>query len=241
MKFYEVLNNYYDEIFPFSNDTYQFIKDTAQDGKNILETGSATGKYINALKNEGYKAVGLEHEKIFMNYSYSLIIGDMHFYPLKRESFETVFCIGNTLAHAKNSTEVHKILYNSFSLLKPGGTLIIQTVNYDRIFANNLKELPAIETKNLIFERYYEYNDDKKIYFNGVLTDKQINKTYSAVVELTPVFFDDYIKASGQIGASFVNFNGDFRYGKLQKYESFMTVASFTKPGKLQQIDSPSR
>jgi len=241
MRFYEVLNNYYDEIFPFDEDIYHYIKNSSSNAKNILEVGSATGKYIKSLENDGFNAVGLEYDRIFMSYPYNIIIGDMHFLPFKPSMFGTVVCIGNTLAHAKNSTEVQKILYQSFSLLSPGGSLIVQTVNYDRIFAHNIKELPLIETESLRFERYYEYNNEKTLFFNATLTDKKTNEKYSSTITLTPVFFDDYIKAASRVGASFVNFNGDFRYSKLSKYESFMTIAVFTKPGKSQQIDSPFR
>ncbi|TYB33191.1 MAG: class I SAM-dependent methyltransferase [Flexistipes sinusarabici] len=230
MEFYEMLNNYYDEIFPFSESTYSFIKDQSPENAHLLEIGSATGKYIKTFQTDGFKATGLEYSKIFMNDPYEMVIGDMHKLPFKKESFETVFCIGNTLAHSVDRNEVHKVLYSAFSLLKPKGSLVVQTVNYDRICANGIKELDPIETPNVKFERYYEYADDERVLFKGVLTDKKNNKKQSSEVNLVPVFYEDFIKASSRTGSSFVCFNGDFDYGKFYKNESFMTVATFTKP-----------
>lgn len=230
MKFYEMLNKYYDEIFPFSKSTYDYIKDLSPENANVLEVGSATGKYVNALNKKDFDALGLEYSKIFMEHPYEKVMGDMHNLPFKKEKFDTVFCIGNTLAHSVSRNEVHKVLYSAYSLLKPKGNLVVQTVNYDRICANNIKELGTIETSNVKFERYYEYSYDEQVVFKGIITDKKTNEKQSSEVDLVPVFYEDFIKASSRTGSSFVRFNGDFDYGKFHKNESFMTVVTFTKP-----------
>lgn len=230
MQFYNLLSRYYDEIFPFSKSVYKFIENSTQKNNNILEIGSATGKYINEFNNNNFNAVGLEYNSIFMNYPHNLIIGDMHSLPFKKENFHRIFCIGNTLAHARDKKHLIKILKDSFSLLVSKGSMIIQTVNYDRIYAHNITSLPEIETENIVFRRYYEYNSEESLLFRGELTEKSVNKTYESSVNLVPVFFEDFIKASGNIGASLVNFNGSFEYDKLEKYSSFATIATFTKP-----------
>jgi hypothetical protein len=90
----------------------------------------------------------------------------------------------------------------------------------------------VIETNQLKFERFYEYDDPEKIKFTGVLTDKQSGEVCKSSIDLTPLTFPEIQFLSGRIGAKFVRFSGNFEGDKFFRNESFMMIAAFTKPDK---------
>jgi SAM-dependent methyltransferase len=50
------------------------------------------------------------------------------------------------------------VLSAAFNVLKPGGTLAIQILNYDFILESSMTRLPLIENETIRFERYYEFS-----------------------------------------------------------------------------------
>ncbi len=71
--------------------------------------------------------------------------------------FNRIICIGNTLVHLGDIKGVTTFLSDCRNLLKPGGELILQIVNYDRIQKYHQTSLPQISLpdRKLILERSY--------------------------------------------------------------------------------------
>jgi SAM-dependent methyltransferase len=78
--------------------------------------------------------------------------------------FDMAFCIGNSLVHLQSDEQIYTLLADCRSLFKPGGRLILQIINYDRILAEGVTSLPALreESAGLEFVRNYELNPDRK-------------------------------------------------------------------------------
>lgn len=224
--FYKMLSKYYDKLFPFDEDTYNFLKSFTKKGDKILDIGSATGSYIKQFEKEGYDVTGLEFSKDFIR-DYNLLIGDMHNLPFKSGSFDFIYCIGNTLAHAKSRGDFSKIVTSSLELLKPKGVFLFQILNYDRILDNEIKRLPDIVVEDIIFERYYEYENQSKIEFKGVL--KHSDTQYKSKTTLIPITLEEIKWVAGKSKVNFVQFFGDFSGKKFFKPESFMLISVFHK------------
>ncbi|PMP72900.1 MAG: hypothetical protein C0187_00770 [Calditerrivibrio nitroreducens] len=224
--FYKILSEYYDEIFPFEEDTYNFLKLFTSNSDKVLDIGSATGSYVKRFNNDGIQAYGVELSLDF-NKDYSLIISDMHHLPFRPESFDFIFSIGNTLAHAKSRSDFANIIDYVMKLLKPKGKFLFQILNYDRILDNNINRLPDITNGNVTFERYYSYENPSKIEFIGVI--KNGTQTFESKTTLIPITFEEVKWVAGKVKTNFVQFFGDFKGKKYFKPDSFMLIAVFNK------------
>jgi len=168
MEFYRMLSEYYTEIFPLSEAAVEMAEEQTPIGGRILDVGAAKGELVRRLVSDGYDAVGLEYVPELIGYPERTIEGDMHKLPFEDESFDTVVCMGNTLVH---SITPDSVLREFSRVLRKGGRLLLQILNYDRILIKRPESLPVINAGNIKFERRYEYNDNY-ISFKGKLISK---------------------------------------------------------------------
>ncbi|MCX8084818.1 MAG: class I SAM-dependent methyltransferase [Calditerrivibrio sp.] len=228
MDFYKMLYKYYDKLFPISNETYNFLKSFVDLESKILDIGSATGAYVNMFRHDGFEAVGLEYLSEFAK-GYTVIMGDMHCLPFKKESFNFIYSIGNTLVHAKSRGDFCKIVTDCIELLKPQGVFLFQILNYGRILENRIDELPEINADDgeVRFKRRYCYSDPGKIKFIGEISIK--GDCYNSDIDLIPITMDEIKWVANKAGVRFVQFFGDFDGSKFIKDDSFMLIPVFYK------------
>jgi len=181
MQFYEMLSGYYEELFPVSDAVVKMVEDNTPKNGKVLDVGAAKGELVKILVDKGYDALGLEYVPELIGYKERTTIGDMHQLAFADETFDTVVCTGNTLVHSKTP---NKVLAEFSRVLKRGGKVVLQILNYDRIMQVRPLSLPLIKTDNVIFEREYEYFDDN-IKFKGALSSEQIKLESS--VDLYPL------------------------------------------------------
>lgn len=79
------------------------------------------------------------------------------------QQFDAVLCFGNTLVHLLTVELIQQMIKGVNEVLKPGGKLLIQILNYDYILGEQVSELPLIETENIKFIRKYKFNDESSI------------------------------------------------------------------------------
>jgi glycine/sarcosine N-methyltransferase len=238
MSFYEEISKYYDEIFPVSDETVQFIRGIAGNPpKSILDIACGTGGYSLELEKHGYDltAVDLDSEMIENLKLKAEKIGSKVIFfkadmldlkeKLKNKLFDVVFCIGNSLVHLEDINNIMAFLTETKKVLKNDGTLIIQTINFDRILSKNVKSLPTISNKNfgLSFERFYRYEEDiKKIFFKTILSvDK---KKFENEIPLIPIKYDEIINMLRSAGFTKLTAYGDFKNSIFDKENSYMMI-----------------
>ena len=185
MGFYDELAMYYDEIFPLKESTYAFLKSYSKSGK-VLDVGCSTGAYATRLNEEDelfVRGIDLNDDMIRLADkrigSATFEVKDMREIDEKNR-YAMIYSIGNTLVHLEDYDEVKQVVKQMLDALKKKGVLILQIVNYARIFRQAVSELPLIETKNVKFHRYYQHKDGK-ILFKSVLKTK-LNKFISEVL-----------------------------------------------------------
>lgn len=170
MGFYEMLVDYYDEIFPPSELTLEFLGKGLEDSAKILDAACGTGTYTIGLAQEGYQTVGVDLDETMialaekkagdLGLDVDFIVSDMQNIDLVSTSdLDRIFCIGNSLVHLKNREEIKSFIETAYALLKDQGDLIIQIINYDRILDEGITFLPTIEVrdKGITFVRTYRY------------------------------------------------------------------------------------
>ncbi len=198
MKFYTGIAAFYDDIFPYNPQQKAFVESFGIHSykATLLDVGCGTGSLSLNLSESFGTLIGIDTDKEMLRLAK---IKAMEFKAGRREnleelgnwvflqkgmldlgtefvpgSFNAVLCFGNTLVHLSTQEEVSSFLHQAYEILMPGGCLMIQIINYDRIIGQGLKGLPALENENIKFERIYHYDSDPSVIsFQTKLTLKE--------------------------------------------------------------------
>jgi SAM-dependent methyltransferase len=151
--------------------------------KTALDAGSGTGVHSLLLAQSGVEVTAVDvsqkmlqllsahaHEK---KVKVKTVKADFLNLPKKiHDKFDAVFCMGNSLVHAKTKRELKNILFNFYTLLNLNGILFIQILNYDRIISKReiIQSIKESELKTFI--RFYGFGKDH-IDFNILTIDRK--------------------------------------------------------------------
>ena len=185
-QFYSSIATYYDDIFPVSNEQLEFIRSefNTLDELFFLDAGCSTGQLAYQLSRLGAMGVGIDLNQKMIEQAAALRasvgVSFRHMNMLRLEAtlppayFDAVICFGNTLVHLDSVTQIRNFLQQCVRVLKRGGKLFLQLLNYQHILANEIGQLPLIENEFVRFERSYHLPDSNhpKIQFDTVLAVK---------------------------------------------------------------------
>jgi len=115
----------------------------------------------------------------------------------ERDPFDALFCLGNTLAHLPDDATLDETLGNFRMVVRPGGVLIVQILNYEKILARREKVLNVRKVGPTTFERKYSYGKDN-ITFTISKTDAE--RSRSGSVTLRPLTRATLLNALGRCG-----------------------------------------
>jgi len=228
MNFYEVLSQHYDVIFPRGEKQSTFIETYLSKKSRILDIGAGIGGYAEYFAKLGHDVTAVDlDETMVEGMKHKVASGDVKFHVKQMDmleidefedsSFDTIFCIGNTLAHLPDYNLVNQFFEKSYNCLEDGGYIIIQIVNYDRVLKEKTAEFPAIDRKDhgLHFTREYDFISEKEVMFKGKLfvkTDKE-ETVYEVDTELLAITHDTIMDSAKNVGFSDVKMYGNFEKG----------------------------
>ncbi len=130
--------------------------------------------------------------------------------------FDAVFSMGNSLAHILSREEFAAVLRAFRSLLRPGGILFFQNLNYDRIMAERKQIQIVKDVGGVTFLRYYEYGD-ATLTFHVVKsgwTDRRESGP-GPTVELRPLYKGEVVQSLEEAGFASVSTYGGISLGKF--------------------------
>ncbi len=222
--FYSSIADVYDKIFPLQPPQIAFVE-SALDKKHpeILDIGCATGSLAVELAKRHYTVTGIDfdHELLRLAELKAVQEGmdiqfkkmDMRKIPehFSKNSFDAVLCCGNTLVHLTDISEIRHFLAQTAVILRSGGVLLLQIINYDRILDEGIRGLPAIENEQLRFERYYDYDQESGLIdFRTILTVKDTGQTIENIIPLFPLRKKDLIGMLSPAGFTGIQTFGNF-------------------------------
>ncbi|HEX2927119.1 MAG TPA: class I SAM-dependent methyltransferase [Ruminiclostridium sp.] len=237
MGFYQKISKYYDYIFPTGKEQVYFLKEVmGNPPKSVLDVACGTGGYSLELEKQGYNVTAADIDEEMLrqldnkakerNQTIRIMQGNMLGLQNKlSESFNLVFCIGNSLVHLENMQQIREFIKEAKVLAGKEGNLVLQIINFDRVILRDVKNLPTIENKDigLTFERNYRYDKkENRIYFNTVLHAD--GNVYENEIPLYPLREDELTEAVADAGFKRIKLFDDFKGNEFDKYNSFMLV-----------------
>ena len=242
MGFYETLSAYYDKVFPLSEPCKNFIeKHLIQDKGKILDVGCSTGELDIFLGEKGYEVLGIDldqkmiqianekiaHKKLPVEFK---VMNMEHLGAnLSGSQFDGIICIVNTLVHLPGIPQIKAVLKQMVSLLAPGGVLILQIINYDRIITQKITELPPIENDDVSFIREYHCHEtENKVGFKTTLTVKKTNEKFENEISLFPLRYEALKAILSELKLENLNWYGSFK-GEPYEWNSYAIVVTAKK------------
>ncbi len=134
--------------------------------------------------------------------------------------YDAVVCLGNSLPHLRNSADLQTALADFCRALRPGGVLVLQNRNYDRILAEKSRFMPLNQYKKgkeeTLYLRITDFPVDDQaghITFNIVVMQKDAAGIWSYrayAEELQPWRQAELAAALGAAGFKKLRHYGDY-------------------------------
>lgn len=119
--------------------------------RRVLDLGCGTGEHSRRLAAGGFEAVGVDSSESMLEKAREepvpenlrFVSGDMRdLGSVVDGSFGGALCLGNALPHLLTGDDLRSFAAGLRERLLPGAPLILQILNYDRIFALGERSLP---------------------------------------------------------------------------------------------------
>ncbi len=195
--FYTPWAEHYDQVFPVGPKA-GFVADRIPAPARLLDIGCATGGLAFALAQCGYRVHGVDLDPALVARAaarlaadpaadVSFTRGDMLALPVPERPFDAVVCFGNTLPHLLARQQRVAALRAMAAQVGAEGRLLLQIVNYDRILARDVRQLPLIDNDAVRFERRYADLCAEGLRFEAVLTVKATEERIEVSQPLFPL------------------------------------------------------
>jgi ubiquinone/menaquinone biosynthesis C-methylase UbiE len=140
----------------------------------------------------------------FYNHTISKIPADFN------SKFDRVISFGNTFANI-NYEDLAVSLKRCFELLRKGGTLFIQVLNYHKILSEKERIVNITGTGANLFVRFYDFKEGHLV-FNLLKVNKSKLSDYSLIsTEIFPHLKDDFEASLAGMDFNSIEFYGDLQ------------------------------
>jgi SAM-dependent methyltransferase len=154
----------------------------AAGGQSVLDAACGTGMHTIALAQAGYAAAGadLSAPMIARAQANAAAAGAAARFAAAgfgqqaaafgAGSFQAVLCLGNSLPHVGSPAELAAALEDFAACLSPGGLLLLQNRNFDRVLAEGQRWMGPQGYRQgqveWLFVRFYDFLPDGMLSFN---------------------------------------------------------------------------
>lgn len=238
---YDAFSGEYDRFVDWEDrldhDSPFLIEELERTGAHrVLDMACGTGWHAIALSRRGYEVVGADISVRMIEHARENAVregltvrfvraGFGQLAPLVGKGFDALICMGNSLPHVPGPEALKETLADFAAVLQPGGVLIIQQRNFDRVCNERQRFMPLQTHREgdgeWIFFRFYDFGQ-KTITFNMV-TLTRVGRTWDFQVqatELWPIFRDHLVSLLEAAGFREVACYGNLRWAPFTPDES---------------------
>lgn len=146
--------------------------------RRILDLGCGTGEHSRFLVAHGLEVVGVDASAAMLDKAREEPVPEgLRFVQGRLQEIDQVtegefggaVCLGNTLPHLRTDQDLSAMAAGLRRRLLPGAPLLLQTLNYDRIFAQGERYLPvnlrSEEDGEIVFLRLMKPREDGTVLF----------------------------------------------------------------------------
>jgi glycine/sarcosine N-methyltransferase len=193
--------------------------------QRVLDAACGTGHHAIAFAKRGFTVVGADLsaamvERARANASAAGVavafdVAGLGELATLGETFDAVLCLGNSLPHLLTAEAVADALADFAAILQPGGLLVIQNRNFDRVWAERERFMPPQSHRaghgEWLFLRFYDFHEET-ITFHMIRLHRTAESWTQDVesTELRPIFRDDLAAALEAAGFCDVEFHGSY-------------------------------
>ena len=193
--------------------------------RRVLDAACGTGHHAIALAQEGYQVVGGDLsapmiEKAGENAAahgvdVEFTVAGLGEYAALGQTFDTAICLGNSLPHLLDEAAVEEALADFAAALRPGGLLVIQNRNFDRVWHERERFMSPQSFRDdggeWIFLRFYDFYEES-LTFNMLRLRRRADGWTQDVesTELRPIFEQDLASALAATGFGPVTLLGGY-------------------------------
>jgi len=206
---------------------------TEHEVRRVLDVACGTGRHAVALAKRGYEVLGSDVaqgmvtrarqnaaaagvEVTFVRAGFGELLGSV------KEPFDALLCLGNSLPSLLSEDALKDALADMAGVLLPGGLLVVQNLNYDRVWAQRERFMP-LQTyrqgdEEWLFFRFVDFHAET-LTFNMVILHKNgAAWSYRAeATELRPIFKKELTRLLEQTGFASIHFYGDYSFNTYQQ------------------------
>jgi 2-polyprenyl-3-methyl-5-hydroxy-6-metoxy-1,4-benzoquinol methylase len=197
--------------------------------RRVLDAACGTGMHAIALAQRGYEAVGADLRAGMIERARANAVaagaevrfevaGFGELSARVGSGFDAVLCLGNSLPHVLTMEAWHATLSDFANCLRPGGLLLIQNRNFDRIAACRERWMePQARQEGRtewLFLRFYDFEVDGTLTFNLVTLRRERAGTWNqgiATTRLRPLRRDELVAALTAAGFGEITCGGDMQ------------------------------
>lgn len=215
--------------------------------RRVLDAACGTGMHAVALARQGYQVAGADIsvgmiERARVNAAAAGVdvrletagFGELH--ARFDTGFDAVLCLGNSLPHVQTLQALHEALADFAACLRPGGLLLVQNLNYERILARRERWMePQAHREGeaeWLFLRFYDFDPDGLLTFNVVSLRRRAGRPWEQQVmstRLRPLPYTELTAALEAIGFAEMTVWGDMQGAPFVAEESPNLVVETVK------------
>ena len=191
----------------------------------VLDAACGTGHHAIALARQGYQVVGADLSAAMIQRAQenasahgvdaAFVVAGLGGFAALGETFDAAICLGNSLPHLLAAPAVEEALADFAAVLRPGGLLVIQNRNFDRVWREQERFMPPQSYRDdegeWIFARFYDFHEES-LTFNMLRLWRTAEGWSQDVesTELRPIFAQDLASALATAGFGPVTLYGSY-------------------------------
>ncbi|HSN93992.1 MAG TPA: methyltransferase domain-containing protein [Anaerolineaceae bacterium] len=212
---------------PFLKNEFSRLSDNPHELK-VLDAACGTGRHAIALATEGFEMSGADlYPEMVSQAQANAFAADQNLNlktvgfgnmskAFNGDQFDAVLCLGNSLPHVQSQKELSQTLADFAALVKPGGIMILQSRNFDRVVKNKLRWMDpqAVDesTKHYVFFRFYDFLPNGLIQFNILTLSRGVSQDWQTELDTTllyPTLSEQLLEEITKVGFEEVRFYGN--------------------------------
>ncbi len=213
--------------------------------RRVLDAACGTGQHVLALAQKGYAAGGADLSPRMVERARALAaergvpasFAVAGFGALARAlpgPYDALLCLGNSLPHLLDPGAVRGALADFAAVLRPGGLLVIQNRNYDRVWPQRERFMPLQAhregEREWLFFRFMDFHE-ATLTFN-VATLERRGEAWSyrvGATELRPLFQRELAEWLPAAGFEGIHFHGSYEGAPFDPHASGDLIAVATR------------